>query len=178
MKSRKEIEKHTQKSLQLSMSFQKEDSAKEVIEFWRAQQQAPTIADSLDVNPLYRYWRDTIHKTGKVLKDSAIETIEFYSSMNPALKKWYDDMAANWSFIDPSILKDYFMNGWYIPAGLKLQEDIILPSNFFVLQDRSTSLQESYLGQHLANSLISLSIQITCQDLTTNTMRRFHLKEH
>ena len=39
MKSRKEIEKHTQKSLQLSMSFQKEDSAKEVIEFWRAQQQ-------------------------------------------------------------------------------------------------------------------------------------------
>ena len=88
MKSRKEIEKHTQKSLQLSMSFQKEDSAKEVIEFWRAQQQVPTIADSLDVNPLYRYWRDTIHKTGKVLKHSAIETIEFYSNMNPALRKW------------------------------------------------------------------------------------------
>jgi NTE family protein len=43
--------------------------------------------------------------------------IEFYSNVNPHLKKWYDDMVANWSFIHPSILKDYFMNGWYIPAG-------------------------------------------------------------
>jgi NTE family protein len=103
------------KSLEDEKNWQ--DSAKEVIEFWRAQQQAPTIADSLDVNPLYHYWRDTIHKTSKVLKHSATEMIEFYSNMNPDLKKWYDDMVANWSFVDPSILKDYFMNGWYIPAG-------------------------------------------------------------
>ncbi len=103
------------KSLEDEKNWQ--DSAKEVIEFWRAQQQAPTVADSLDMNPLYHYWRDTVHKTGKVLKHSATEMIEFCSNIDPDLKKWYDDMLANWSFVDPSILKDYFMNGWYIPAG-------------------------------------------------------------
>jgi predicted acylesterase/phospholipase RssA len=37
------------KSLEDEKNWQ--DSAKEVIEFWRAQQQAPTVVDSLDVNP-------------------------------------------------------------------------------------------------------------------------------
>ena len=68
-----------------------EDSAKEVIEFWRTQQyQFPTIADSLDMNPLYHYWRDIVHITRKIFKNSVTELIEFYSNMNPDLKKWYD----------------------------------------------------------------------------------------
>jgi predicted acylesterase/phospholipase RssA len=37
------------KSLEDEKNWQ--DSAKEVIEFWRAQQQAPTVVDSHDVNP-------------------------------------------------------------------------------------------------------------------------------
>ena len=93
-----------------------EASAKEVIEFWRAQQQAPTVADILDMNPLYHYWLDIVHNTSKVFKHSFIEMIKFYSNLNPDLRKWYDDMLANWSFVDPCILEDYFMDGWYIPA--------------------------------------------------------------
>jgi predicted acylesterase/phospholipase RssA len=93
-----------------------EDSAKNVIEFWKAQQQAPTGADILDMNPLYHYTRDIIHNTSKVFKHSAAELLEFYSNMNPDLKKWFDDALANWSIVDPSFWKDSFMDGWYIPA--------------------------------------------------------------
>jgi len=93
-----------------------EDSAKEVIEFWRAQQQGPTVADSLDMNPFYHYWWDIAHNTGKVFKHSITELVEFYSNLNPDLRKWAEDLLANWSFVDPSIIEDYFMNGWYIPA--------------------------------------------------------------
>ena len=48
-----------------------EDSSKEVIKFWKDQEYPwPTIADSLDMNPIYHYWRDFVHSTSKVLKDS------------------------------------------------------------------------------------------------------------
>ena len=36
--------------------------------------------------------------------------------MNPELSKWYDNTFANWSFVEPSFFKDYFIDGWYIPA--------------------------------------------------------------
>ena len=36
--------------------------------------------------------------------------------MNPYFKKWYDYVMENWFFIDPNFCKDYFVNGWYIPA--------------------------------------------------------------
>jgi NTE family protein len=94
-----------------------ETSAKEVIKFWGAQQyQWLTVADNLDMNPLYHYWRDILHYTSKVFKHSVIELIELYSNMNPSFKKWYDDMLANWLIVDPNFWKDYFIDGWYIPA--------------------------------------------------------------
>jgi len=94
-----------------------EDSAKEVTEFWRTQQyHLPTIADFLDTIPSYHYWRDFVHNTGKVFKNSVTEMIELYSNMNPDLEKWYDDTLAKWSIFEPSFLKDYFIDGWYIPA--------------------------------------------------------------
>ena len=92
-------------------------SAKKVIEFWRDQQYPwPTIADSLDMNPLYHYWWDNAHNGSKLFKHSVTELIDFYSNINPDLKKWYEDMLAFWSIVDPSILKDSFMDGWYVPA--------------------------------------------------------------
>ena len=68
------------------------------------------------MNPLYHYWWDIIHDTSKVFKHSVTELMEFYSNINPHFKKWYEDMLANWSIVDPSFLKDYFIDGWYIPA--------------------------------------------------------------
>ena len=51
-----------------------EDSVKEVIKFWKDQEfQLPTVADILDTNPLYHFWRDIVHNTSKVLKHSAME---------------------------------------------------------------------------------------------------------
>jgi len=90
-------------------------SAEEVIKFWRAQQQAPTAADIFDLNPLYHYWWDSLHNTSKVVKHSAIELIDFYSNMNPAYK-WYVDMLTAWPLLEHSFWKDYFIDGWYIPA--------------------------------------------------------------
>jgi NTE family protein len=92
-----------------------EDSAEKVIEFWRAQQQPPTGADILDINPFYHYWWDVFHNTSKVLKHSANELIELYSNINPALKS-YSDMLASWLLVEPSFWKDSFIDGWYIPA--------------------------------------------------------------
>ncbi len=94
-----------------------EDSSKEVIEFWRDQRyQWLTVADGLDMNPLYHCWWDTLHNSSKLFKHSVTELMEFYSNINPDLKKQYDDMLASWSIVDPNILKDYLMDGWYIPA--------------------------------------------------------------
>lgn len=95
-----------------------QESAKTVIDFWKTQQQLPTYADLLDIIPFYRYWWDILHDTSKVFKRSFTELIESYSNIviNSDLKKWYEDSAANWSIFEPSYLKDYFIDGWYIPA--------------------------------------------------------------
>ena len=92
-----------------------EDSAERVVEFWRAQQQLPTYADLLDMNPFYHYSWDIVHNTSKVFKRSANELIELYSNMNPALKS-YGDILASYLLIEPSFWKDVFIDGWYIPA--------------------------------------------------------------
>ena len=94
-----------------------QDSAEMVIDFWKAQQQFPTYADFLDMNPFYHYWWDVFHDTSKVFKRSFTELTESYSNVvNPDLKTWYEDIIANWSFWEPSFLKDTIIDGWYIPA--------------------------------------------------------------
>jgi NTE family protein len=94
-----------------------QDSANKVLEFWREQQYPwPTVADSLDMNPLYHSWWDNTHEGSKLFKHYVTDLIESYSTINPELKKWYEDVLASWSIVDPSILKDSFMDGWYIPA--------------------------------------------------------------
>ncbi len=42
----------------------------------------------------------------KLFKHSITELMEFYSNINPHYNKWYEDMLASWSFVDPIILKD------------------------------------------------------------------------
>ena len=43
------------------------DSAKELVEFWRVQEYLwPTIAEGLDMYPMYRFWLDILHNTSKV----------------------------------------------------------------------------------------------------------------
>jgi NTE family protein len=91
------------------------DSAENVIQFWRAQQQLPTYADLLDWNPFYHDSWDIIHNTSKVFKSAANELIEQFSNMNPTLKS-YGDILASYLLISPSFWKDVFIDGWYIPA--------------------------------------------------------------
>lgn len=92
-----------------------QDSAEKVKEFWRVQKQFPTVADFLDMNPVYRSWWDILHKTNKVFKHSANELIELYSNMNPTQS--YIDMLTSCLLLEPSIWKDYFIDSWYIPAS-------------------------------------------------------------
>ena len=109
------VTKKDGKSLEDPKNWQ--DSSEKVIEFWRAQQQFPTYADFLDMNPFYHYWWDIIHDTSKVFKHSFTElTGILFELINPDLKKWYEDMLTNWSFVEPSFWKDYFIDGWYIPG--------------------------------------------------------------
>jgi NTE family protein len=95
-----------------------QESAKSVVDFWKTQQQVPTYADLLDIIPFYQYWWDILHDTSKAFKQSFTELIESYSNIitNSDFKKWYENTVANWSIFEPSFLKDYFINGWYIPA--------------------------------------------------------------
>lgn len=98
------------------------DSAKKVIEFWRTQEQLPTVADLLDMNPFYHYSWDIIHNTNKVFKRSASELIELYSNMNPLYSNMnpslrsYADILASYLLIETSFWKDLFIDGWYVPA--------------------------------------------------------------
>lgn len=93
------------------------ESSEKVVEFWKAQQQFPTYADFLDMNPFYHNWWDIFHGTSKVFKRSFTELIESYSNViNPDLKRWYEDTVPYWSFWEPSFLNDYIEDGWYIPA--------------------------------------------------------------
>jgi NTE family protein len=101
-----------------------QDSAKEVMEFWRTQKYMwPTLADMFDMNPLYHYWRDGLHNISKVFKHSVTDLTdlylsdltELYSNMNSSIKNWFDTLA-DWSIFHPTLLKDYLMDSWYIPA--------------------------------------------------------------
>jgi hypothetical protein len=101
-----------------------EDSAEKVTEFWKVQEQLPTYADFLDLNPFYHYSWDIIHNTSKEFKHSFTKLIEFYSNelqrfysntFNLDVKKWFEK-TPNWSLWEPSFLNDYIIDGWYIPA--------------------------------------------------------------
>jgi predicted acylesterase/phospholipase RssA len=90
-----------------------EDSSKEVIKFWKDQEYPwPTIADSLDLNPIYHYWWDFVHSMSKVFKHSTSQMIELYSNMNRS----FNDVLPNWFSVDPNFWKDYILDGWYVPA--------------------------------------------------------------
>ena len=102
------------KSLEDSKNW--EDSTKEVMEFWRAQEQWPTVADGLDMIPLYQNWWNTLHKISKVNKKLITELTESFSNTSPELRNWYDNALANWSLVDSSFWKDFLIDGWYIPA--------------------------------------------------------------
>ena len=91
------------------------ETAQEVIRFWKSQESA-TLADNLDTNPVYHNWWDIVHSTSKVFKQSTSESIEFYSKMNIPFDKIYGDVIRNWFLINPNFWKDYFLNGWYVPA--------------------------------------------------------------
>ena len=58
-----------------------QESSEKVVEFWKAQQQFPTYADFLDMNPFYHNWWDIFHDTSKVFKRSFTELIESYSNL-------------------------------------------------------------------------------------------------
>jgi NTE family protein len=93
------------------------DSSKKLVEFWKNQEyQWPTVADSLDINPIYHYWWDTMHIMTKVAKRSASTMIEAFTNLNPYFNKYYDDVLMDYFFLNPNFWKDYFINGWYIPS--------------------------------------------------------------
>ena len=93
------------------------DASRELIKFWKNQEyQFPTLADSLDANPLYHYWWDMGHITNKILKRSFSNLTVMYSNINFNFKKWYGEFWTNYFLLDIDFWKDYFINGWYIPA--------------------------------------------------------------
>ncbi len=92
------------------------ESADDLVKFWEEQEyQWPTLADSFDTNPLYRGWWDIMHNTGKASKESVSTFTEIYADMNPYLKEW-TDFFMNSLFMDKDFLKDYFLDGWDVPA--------------------------------------------------------------
>lgn len=94
-----------------------EHSAEQLVEFWRYQKYpSVTVADALDMNPMYHWWWDIMHITNQVSKSSASAVIEFISKVNPYLKNWYDLVMSSFS-LDPDLWNDYFIDGWYIPAS-------------------------------------------------------------
>ena len=121
-----------------------EDTAQEVIKFWR-DQEWPTFADSLDTNPAYRTWWDIVHITSKVFKQSTSEMIEFYSNVNRPFKKWYDDVIPNWLFVDPNFWKDYFLNGWYIPATAEACQKVLFCQTISYLRNPKCCFRNSPL---------------------------------
>jgi predicted acylesterase/phospholipase RssA len=93
------------------------DSSKKLVEFWKNQEyQWPTVADSLDINPIYHYWWNIMHIMSKVAKRSASTMIEAFTNLNPYFNKYYNDMLMDYFFLNPNFWKDYFINGWYIPS--------------------------------------------------------------
>jgi len=93
------------------------DSSRKLVEFWKNQEyQWPTVADSLDINPIYHYWWDIMHTMSKVAKRSASTMIEASTNLNPYFNKYYNDVLMDYFFLNPNFWKDYFINGWYIPS--------------------------------------------------------------
>ena len=94
-----------------------EHSAEQLVEFWRYQKYpSVTVADALDMNPMYHWWWDIMHITNQVSKSSASAVIKFISKVHPYLKNWYDLVMSSFS-LDPDLWNDYFIDGWYIPAS-------------------------------------------------------------
>ncbi|MGA9153442.1 MAG: patatin-like phospholipase family protein, partial [Candidatus Nitrosopolaris sp.] len=84
-----------------------EHSAEELVKFWQYQE-TPTYAGALDMNPFYHYLWDIMHITNNASKS-------FFSNANPDLKKWYDE-SMRACFLEPDFWRDYFIDGWYVPA--------------------------------------------------------------
>jgi len=92
------------------------DYTGEELRLWKHQEYpSPTVADFLDMNPIYHWRWDTIHIANKASKISAKRIIEFTSNVNPYLMNWYDDLMVSF-FMEPDFWKDYFIDGWYVPA--------------------------------------------------------------
>jgi predicted acylesterase/phospholipase RssA len=92
------------------------DSVRELVRFWKHQKyEGFTGADVLNENPMYSYWWDLIHNTSRITKLFAGTLMDAYSNLNPDLKNWYNILMNSIS-LDPNFWKDYFIDGWYIPA--------------------------------------------------------------
>jgi len=92
------------------------EAADDLVTFWKEQEsQWPTSADYLDMNPLYRGWWDIMHNTGKASKESVSALTDSFSNMIPYFKEW-TDIFMNSPFFNKGLLKDYFIDGWYVPA--------------------------------------------------------------
>jgi NTE family protein len=101
------------------------NAVERVRQFWDSQKyEFPTFADIVAMNPFYQFWWDNLHNTSKLFKRSTTELLEAgselfgaaYSNINPYWKEWYNFLARYWFYLDPSLLKDYIIDGWYIPA--------------------------------------------------------------
>ncbi len=81
------------------------ESANDLVKFWEEQESHwPTLADYLDMNPIYRGWWDILHNTGKASKESVSTLTESYSYINSYFKEW------------TNTFMDCFIDGWYVPA--------------------------------------------------------------
>jgi NTE family protein len=101
------------------------NAVESVRQFWDSQKyELPTLADIAAMNPIYQFWWDNTHNTSKILKSYSTELLEnssrlfaaLYSNLNPNWDKWYNFVARYWFQVDPSFMKDYLLNGWYVPA--------------------------------------------------------------
>ncbi len=93
-----------------------ESSAEELVNFWRYQKYPwPTVADILNMNPVYHWWWEITHSTNQELKSSATAIMDSISKVNPYLKNWYDLLMESFS-LEPNFWKDYFIDSWYVPA--------------------------------------------------------------
>jgi NTE family protein len=90
-------------------------SAEELVKFWQYQE-TPTYAGALDMNPFYHYLWDIMHMTNNASKSFVNNMWEFFSNANPDLKKWYDESMRT-CFLEPDFWRDYFIDGWYVPAN-------------------------------------------------------------
>lgn len=102
-----------------------QNAVEKVRQFWDQQKKGSrTFADTLDMNPFYHFWWDYLHTISESFKRSTVELSEtgskffegLYSNVNPSWKQWYDSTARYLFGVDPTFLRDYFMDGWYVPA--------------------------------------------------------------